>query len=91
MLIALSTDSLGHPFSRRYHFSQKWQRSTFKAEIQFWWNTGDAIYVTTKPGETSRSLHTTFPHNEDSVRWHGSFFTWLVEMLKADERTCARE
>lgn len=56
-----------------------------KAEIQFWWDPKDnAIHVTTKPGSTSRPLHTTFPNNEDSVRWHQSFFTWLVETLKAE-------
>lgn len=56
-----------------------------KAEIRFWWDPRDnAIHVTTRPGSTSKPLHTTFPTNEDSVRWHRSFFTWLVEMLKAE-------
>lgn len=56
-----------------------------KAEIRFWWDPKDnAIHVTTRPGSTSKPLHTTFPTNEDSVRRHRSFFTWLVEMLKAE-------
>ena len=56
-----------------------------KAEIQFWWDPkSKAIHVTTKPGTTSPPLHATFPNDEESVRWHRSFFTWLAETLRAE-------
>jgi len=56
-----------------------------KAEIQFWWDERDnAIHVTTAPGSTPVPLHTTFPNNPESERWHRSLFVWLTKMLQAE-------
>jgi DNA-binding XRE family transcriptional regulator len=53
--------------------------------ISFWWNEKDqAIHVTTQG--TAQPLHTTFPADQTSERWHRSMFDWLRKTLEASEK-----
>jgi putative transcriptional regulator len=53
--------------------------------ISFWWNERDgSIHVTTQ--DTVQRLHTTFPANQTSDRWHRSMFDWLRKTLEASEK-----
>ncbi len=50
--------------------------------ISFWWDPDDkAIHVTTQ--NTEPPLHTTFPADLVSERWHRSMFDWLRKTLEA--------
>jgi len=53
--------------------------------ISFWWDPKDkAIHVTTQ--STEPPLHTTFPADQESARWHRSMFDWLRKTLEISER-----
>jgi hypothetical protein len=53
--------------------------------ISFWWDPNDeAIHVTTQ--YTEPPLHTTFPADQESARWHRSMFDWLRKVLEVSER-----
>ncbi len=53
--------------------------------ISFWWNDKDkAIHVTTQG--TEQRLHTTFPANRQSERWHRSMYDWLRGTLAAADK-----
>lgn len=58
--------------------------------ISFWWNARDkSIHVTTQG--TEPPLHTTFPRNIASNRWHESMFNWLRLTLKANRKPAPDE
>lgn len=53
--------------------------------ISFWWNPQDgSVHVTTQ--DTEPLLHTTFPADQESERWHRSMFDWLRKTLEASDR-----
>ena len=53
--------------------------------ISFWWDPKDeAIHVTTQ--YTEPPLHTTFPADQESARWHRSMFDWLSKTLEVSEK-----
>jgi hypothetical protein len=58
--------------------------------ISFWWDTKDkSIHVTTQG--TEPPLHTTFPSNAGSIRWHDSMFNWLRLTLEANSKPAPDE
>ncbi|MFL6603058.1 MAG: hypothetical protein ACJ8R9_17260 [Steroidobacteraceae bacterium] len=58
--------------------------------ISFWWNGKDkSIHVTTQG--TEPPLHTTFPRNIGSNRWHESMFNWLRLTLEANRKPAPDE